>query len=222
MPRFRALLLAACLLSPAAQADIPDNLVRVGVLTDMSGPFSDGVGAGSVAAAKLAAQDFAAESGGLQVQVMFADHQNKPDIGSGIARRWFDEAGVDAVVDLPNSGVALAVAGVAHDRNRVALASSSMTSDLTGKACQPTTVQWVTDTWAQGKSVAAELVPRGLNNWFFLTVDYALGRSLEGDATEALAALGGHVAGSSRNPLGTGDFGTPLLEAMSSGGNVQA
>ena len=218
----RPALLAACLLAPAAHAEIPGNRVRIGVLTDMSGPFSDGVGAGSVAAARLAAEDFAAESGGLQVEIIFADHQNKPDVGSAIARRWFDQEGVSAIVDLPNSGVALAVATVAHEFNRTALASSSMTSDLTGKACQPTTVQWVSDTWAQGRSLAAGLVPGGGNDWYFLTVNYALGLSLEADATQAVEALGGKVAGRSRNPLGTTDFAAPLLQAQSSGGNVLA
>ena len=222
MTRFLLLLLATCFVTPAARAEIAGNKVKVGVLTDISGPFSDGVGAGSVAAARLAAQDFAAESGGLQVEIVSADHLNKPDVGSGIARRWFDEEGVSAIVDLPNSGVALAVAGVAHDRNKVALTSSSMTSDLTGKACQPTTVQWVTDTWVQGRSMAAGLIPHGLNKWYFLTVNYALGLSLEKDATEALAALGGTVTGSSRNPLGTTDFAAPLLQAQSSGANVLA
>lgn len=221
MPRLRTLLLATCFLAPLARGEVPGT-VKVGVLTDMSGPFSDGVGQGSVEAAKLAAADFAAESGGLKVEIIFADHQNKPDVGSAIARRWFDQDGVAAIVDLPNSGVALAVATIAHDRRRVALASSSMTSDLTGKACQPTTVQWVTDTWVQGKSTAAGMVPQGLNAWYFLTVNYALGQALEGDATEAVTALGGKVMGASRNPLGTTDFATPLLQAQASGANVLA
>ena len=222
MKRLYALLLATCLAAPSAWAEIPGNRVRIGVLTDMSGPFADQVGAGSVAAAKLAAQDFAAESGGLAVDIIFADHQNKPDIGSGIARQWFDTDGVDAIVDLPNSGVALAVIAIAHDRHRTALASSSMSSDITGKSCQPTTVQWVSDTWAQGRAMAAGLVPDGLNRWYFLTVNYALGQSLEADASTALNALGGKVAGSSKDPLGTTDFAGPLLAAQSSGANVLA
>ncbi len=226
MPRLPTLVLAACLAAPLATpgawAQIPGNKVKIGVLTDMSGPFSDQVGAGSVAAANLAAQDFAAESGGLQVEIIFADHQNKPDIGSGIARRWLDQDGVDAIVDLPNSGVALAVAAVGAERHRAILASSAMTSDMTGKSCQPTTVQWVSDTWAQGKSTAAGLVPQGLNDWYFFTVNYALGQALEADATSALKALGGKVAGSSRDPLGTTDFAGPLLQAQSSGANVLA
>lgn len=222
MPYLRTFLLAICFLAPLARAEVPGNTVKVGVLTDMSGPFSDGVGQGSVEAAKLAAADFAAESEGMTVKIVFADHQNKPDIGSAIARQWFDQDGVTAIVDLPNSGVALAVAAIAHQHHRVALASSSMTSDLTGKACQSTTVQWVTDTWVQGKSTVAGMVPQGLNAWYFLTVDYALGQALEGDATQALTALGGKVMGASRNPLGSTDFGTPLLAAQASGANVLA
>lgn len=213
---------ATCFAVCSARAEIPGNKIKVGVLTDMSGPFSDGVGAGSVAAARLAAEDFAAESGGIQVEIVSADHLNKPDVGSAIARGWFDQEGVSAIVDLPNSGVALAVAGLAHDRNKVALTSSSMTSDLTGKACQPTTVQWVTDTWVQGRSTAAGLVSQGLDRWYFLTVNYALGLSLEKDATEALVAMKGVVTGASRNPLGTTDFGTALLQAKGSGANVLA
>ena len=222
MKRLHAALLATCLLSPLAHAEIPGNKVKIGVLTDMSGPFADQVGAGSVAAAKLAAQDFAPESGGLAVEVVSADHQNKPDVGSGIARRWLDQEGVDAIVDLPNSGVALAVVAVAAERHRAGLASSAMSSDITGKACQPTTVQWVSDTWAQGKSTVLGLAPQGLNDWYFLTVNYALGQALENDATSALKAGGGKVAGASRDPLGTTDFATPLLQAQNSGATVLA
>ena len=223
MTRLAAVLLSATVLTGLpARAEIPGNKIKIGVLTDMSGPFADQVGAGSVAAARLAAEDFNKETPGLAVEIVFADHQNKPDIGAAIARRWFDEDGVDAVADLPNSGVALAVASIAHDKHRTALASSSMSSDLTGKSCQPTTVQWVSDTWAQGRAMAAGLAPEGLKDWYFLTVNYTLGQSLEADATSALTALGGKVAGSSRDPLGTTDFAGPLLKAQSSGANVLA
>ena len=129
-----------------AWADVPSNKVKIGVLSDFSGPFADQVGKGSFVAAQMAAEDLAAEAGGLDVEVVFADHQNKPDIGVAIARRWLDEAGVSAIVDLANSGVALAVNAVMHERNRAMLASASATSDLTGKSCQPTTVQWALDT----------------------------------------------------------------------------
>ena len=224
MGRFFATL---CLVAGAlgvlpVRAEIPDNTVRIGVLTDMTGPFADQVGAGSVAAAKLAAEDFAGESKGLKVEILSADHQNKPDIGAGIAAKWVDQDGVDAIVDLPNSGVALAVAGVMRDKHRVALASSSMSSAITGKACAPTTVQWVSDTWVQGASTVAAMLKTGADTWYFITVDYALGQALQGDATTALNAAGGKVLGSSRLPLGTTDFGSPLLEAQGSGAKVLA
>jgi branched-chain amino acid transport system substrate-binding protein len=217
-----ALALAALACAAPAAAQIPGNTVRIGVLTDMNGPFADQVGAGSVVAAKLAAADFAAESHGLKVEIVAADHQNKPDIGAGIARRWVDQEGVDAIVDLPNSGVALAVATVLNEKHRVTLASSSLTSDLTGKACSPSTVQWVSDTWAQGASTVHAMMQRGLSSWYFITVDYALGHALERDASDALTRAGGHVLGESRHPLGTTDFSSPLLAAQSSGAKVIA
>jgi branched-chain amino acid transport system substrate-binding protein len=218
-----ALCLAAGVLAclPAA-AEIPGNTVRVGVLTDMTGPFADQGGPGSVVAAKMAAEDFAPESKGLKVEILSADHQNKPDIGAGIAAKWVDQDGVDAVVDLPNSGVALAVAGVMKDKHRVALASSAMSSAMTGKACAPTTVQWVSDTWAQGASTVAAMHRAGGNTWYFITVDYALGHALEDDATTALVAAGDKALGSTRLPLGTTDFAAALLQAQGSGAKVLA
>jgi len=212
----------AALAPLAAYAEIPGNTVKVGVLTDMSGPFADQVGQGSVAAARLAADDFAAESHGLKVEILFADHQNKPDVGTAQARKWVDEDGVAAVVDLPNSAVALGVSSVMRERNRVALASSSATSDMTGKFCSPTTVQWVLDTWALGRSTAGALLKAGGNSWYFLTVDYALGAALERDASAAVVAGGGKVLGAIKQPLGTADFSSALLQAQSSGANVLA
>jgi branched-chain amino acid transport system substrate-binding protein len=188
----------------------------------MSGPFSDQVGKGSIVAAELAAEDFAKESKGLEVQIVSADHQNKPDVGLAIARHWIDEDGVAAIVDLPNSGIALAVANLMRDKHHVALASSSLTSDLTGKACAPTTIQWVTDTWVQGNSTVQALAQGDLKSWYFLVVDYALGQALERDATAPLIAAGGKVAGATRSPLGTADFSSPLLSAQSSGASVLA
>ncbi len=167
--------------------------VRIGVLTDMTGPFKDQVGPGSALAAHLAAEDFAAEANGIGVEILVADHQNKPDIGSQIARQWVDEAGVDAIVDLPNSGVALAVAKLLEEKGRVALASSTATSDLTGKACGATTVQWVLDTWSLGQSAARALIAQGAKRWYFLTVDYALGHALKRDCAGAVTALGGEI-----------------------------
>jgi len=216
-------LAAACLLqSVFCVVAEPLQAVKVGVLSDMSGPFSDQVGAGSVAAANLAAEDFAKESQGLKVEIVSADHQNKPDVGLSIARRWVEEENVSAIVDLPNSGVALAVAGYLMDKHRAALASSSMTSDLTGSACSPVIVQWVSDTWTQGASMAHALTKKGLNTWYFVAVDYALGKALERDATAALQSSGGRVVGVYRHPLNSGDFGSPLLAAQSSGAKVLA
>jgi branched-chain amino acid transport system substrate-binding protein len=217
-----AFFLASLLCAAPAFAQIPGNTVKIGVLTDMSGPFSDQVGKGSVVAAELAVEDFAKESRGLKVEILSADHQNKPDIGLGIARHWVDEDGVAAIVDLPNSGIALAVANLMREKHRTALASSSLTSDLTGKACAPTTVQWVTDTFVQGNSTVRALTERNLKTWYFLVVDYALGQALERDATAALAAGGGQAVGAVRSPLGTADFSSPLLSAQASGASVLA
>lgn len=215
-----AAFMAAVPLAAKAQTPFPNDTVKVGVLTDMSGPFADQVGAGSVAAARLAAEDFNTEGGKLKAEIVFGDHQNKPDVGVNIARQWVDLDGVAAIVDLPNSGVALAVSNMMKEKNRATLASGAATSDLTGRACAPTTVQWVMDTWAQGHSTAKIMTERHLDTWFFLTVDYALGLALERDATAALVADGGKVLGAVRSPLGTSDFSSPLLQAQSSGAKV--
>ncbi len=205
-----------------AWADVPGAKVKIGVLSDFSGPFADQVGKGSLVAAQMAAVDFAAEAGGLEVEVVFADHQNKPDIGVAIARRWLDQAGVSAIVDLANSGVALAVSSVMHERNRAMLASASATSDLTGKSCQPTTVQWALDTWALGNAIARTITDMGGSTWFFMSVDYALGKALERDAADAVRKAGGSVLGSVAHPLGAADFSSYLLQAQSSGAKVIA
>jgi branched-chain amino acid transport system substrate-binding protein len=218
----RLALAALLALTVSARAEVPNDLIKVGVLTDMSGPFADQVGAGSVAAAKLAAEDFMAEGGKLKVEILSADHQNKPDVGTAQARQWVDREGVDAIVDLPNSAVALGVSTVMKEKNRVALASSSASSDLTGKACAPTTVQWVLDTWSLGHSTAAALLAAKADTWFFVTVDYALGQALERDTAEAVTAGGGKVLGQARHPLGAADLSAALLQAQSSGAEVLA
>ncbi|GAC1336600.1 MAG: ABC transporter substrate-binding protein [Acetobacteraceae bacterium] len=218
----RLALAALLAFTAAAHAEIPGNTLKVGVLTDMSGPFADQVGAGSVVAAKLAAEDFMAEGGPLKVEILSADHQNKPDIGTAQASRWVDVDKVAAIVDLPNSAVALGVSTVMKDRNRTTLASSSASSDLTGKACAPTTVQWVLDTWSLGHSTATALQAKGAKSWFFVSVDYALGQALERDATEAVRAGGGTVKGQVRHPLGAADLSSALLQAQSSGAEVLA
>jgi len=216
------LVLAALLLAPgAARAELP-SVIRIGVLNDMSGPYADLSGKGSVLAAQMAAEDFAATAspGAPKVEILSADHQNKADIGAGIARAWVDRDGVAAVVDVPNSAVALAVSQVMRDKDRAFLASSSATSDLTGPKCSPTTVQWTFDTWALANGTARELTRRGAKRWFFIGSDYALGTSLIRDATAVITANGGSVLGDVRAPLGTSDLSSYLLEAQSSGADV--
>lgn len=216
------LVLAALLLAPgAARAELP-SVIRIGVLNDMSGPYADLSGKGSVLAAQMAAEDFAATAGpgAPKVEILSADHQNKADTGAGIARAWVDRDGVAAVVDVPNSAVALAVSQVMRDKDRAFLASSSATSDLTGPQCAPTTVQWTFDTWALANGAARELTRRGAKRWFFIGSDYALGASLIRDATAVITANGGSVLGDVRAPLGTSDLSSYLLEAQASGADV--
>jgi len=213
---------AAVASAGAAFAEIPDRTVRIGVLSDFSGPFADQVGKGSLVGAQMAAEDFAKEAGDLKVEVVSADHQNKPDVGLAIARRWIEEQGVDAIGDLANSGVGLAVNGYLHDKNRTMLASSTATSDLTGKFCQPTTVQWTLDTWALGSAIGGAITRMGGTSWFFISFEYALGKALQRDATEAIVKAGGTVVGSVSHPLGVTDFGSYLLQAQASGAKVIA
>ncbi|MBV8618952.1 MAG: ABC transporter substrate-binding protein [Curvibacter sp.] len=206
----------------AAKAEIPNHTLKIGILNDQSGPFADQSGKGSVAAAELAVEDFAKDAGPLKVEILYGDHQNKPDIGSNIVRQWVDQDGVTAVADAVNSGVGLAVNQILHDKNRTFVASNVGTSDLTGKFCEPTTVQWNMDTWAMGNATARALAKQGDKSWYFISFDYALGQALQRDATEALTKLGGTVVGSVKHPLGTTDFGSYLLQAQSSGARVVA
>ena len=214
-----ALLAASLLLATPAFAELPGT-IKIGVLNDASGPFADQSGKGSVVAAQLAADDFKAESPDIKVEILFGDHQNKPDIGSGIARAWVDRDNVVAIADAVNSGVGLAVNEVMRDRHRTFIASNVGTSDLTGKNCAPTTVQWTFDTWAFGNSAARALKDKGA--FYFVGFDYALGAALERDTTAVLTSLGGKVAGSVKHPLGTTDFSSYLLQAQSSGAKVIA
>ena len=205
-----------------AVAEISDRVVRVGVLNDTSGIFQDTNGPGSVEAAKMAAEDFAGGGKNIKVEIIFGDHQNKADVGSAIVRRWLDVDKVDAVVDLPNSSVGLAVNSLARGTKMTVLASSTASSDLTGSQCSPNLVQWVTDTWSIAHSTAGAMVRRGGDSWFFITVNYALGTSIERDATAYIESKGGKVLGSARHPLGTADFSSLLLQAQSSGAKVVA
>ncbi len=213
------LALAASLASQAAWAQLPGTL-KIGVLNDQSGPFGDQSGRGSLITAQMAADDFMREAPELKVEIVYGDHQNKPDIGSAIVRSWVDRDGVVAVADAVNSSVGLAVNDVMRDRHRTFIASNVGTSDLTGKFCAPTTVQWTFDTWALGNSAARAL--KDLGPFYFVGFDYALGAALERDTTAVLTSLGGKVAGSVKHPLGTTDFSSYLLQAQSSGAKVIA
>jgi branched-chain amino acid transport system substrate-binding protein len=206
---------AAVLVGGAAHAQSPVT-VKIGVLTDMSSLYADDTGPGSVAAAKLAIADFNPEAHGMKVDLVVADHQNKPDIGSSIARQWYDVDHVDAIVDVPNSAVALAVSDVTRQKNKVLLVSGAAISDLTGPKCSPNTIHWTYDTWMLAHATAGALVRNGGDTWFFLTSDYAFGHALERDATAVVLANGGKVLGSVAHPLNNQDFSSFLLQAQAS------
>ncbi|KMO29667.1 ABC transporter substrate-binding protein [Methylobacterium aquaticum] len=209
----------AALLSLLGSAAAAERPVKIGILNDMSGPYADYQGQGSVIAAQLAIEDFAKQAG-RPVELVSADHQNKTDIGASIARRWFDQDGVDLIVDVPNSAVALAVANLAREKNKVFIGSGAGTAELTGKQCSPNTVHWTYDTWSLGHALAKALVQQGGKSWYFLTADYTFGKDLEGSAAEEVKATGGSVKGASRHPLGTADFSSFLLQAQASGADV--
>jgi branched-chain amino acid transport system substrate-binding protein len=204
----------AALFGTAAHAQ--ETTVKIGILTDMSSLYADATGPGSVAAANMAVQDFNPAAHGLKVEIVSADHQNKPDVGSNIARQWFDVDHVDAVVDVPNSGVALAVSDVTRDKNKVFLVSGAAISDLTGTKCSPNTIHWTYDTWMLANSTGKSVVKTGGDTWFFLTSDYAFGHALERDTTAVVLANGGRVLGSVSHPLNNQDFSSYLLQAQAS------
>src|SRR5215470_20194450 len=205
-PIWGIVVLLACLTCAAAKAEISDNVVRIGVLNDISGLFQDTNGMGSVEAARMAAEDFAGGGKNIKVEIVYADHQNKADVGSAIVRKWLDVEGVDAVVDVPNSAVGLTVNSLLRGTRMTFLASSTASADLTGKACSPNTIQWVNDTWATGNTTAAAMMERGGKDWYFITVNYALGQGIEAEATNYIEKHGGKVLGSAKHPLNTSDF----------------
>jgi branched-chain amino acid transport system substrate-binding protein len=206
----------AIFLITAAQAQYSGGVVKIGVLSDMSSVYADLTGAGSVAAAKLAVQDFDPASHGMKVEIVSADHQNKPDVGSNITRQWFDVDGVDVVVDVPTSSVAFAVSELAREKNKVFLASGTGSSDLTGPKCSPNTIHWTYDTWMLAHGTAGAVVKSGGDTWFFLTADYAFGHALERDASAVVLANGGKAIGGVRHPLNTQDFSSFLVQAQHS------
>ncbi len=216
---WKSLLVVSALASSAA-AQITDNVVKIGVLNDQSGLYADLSGQGSVLAAKLAVEDFGGKVDGTPIEVIFADHQNKPDVGSNIARQWFDVDKVDVIVDVPTSSVALAINEVTKSKNKVFLVSGAAASDLTGKACSPNTVHWTYDTWALANGTGKAVVKAGGDTWFFLTADYAFGQALERDVTAVVKANGGKVLGSVRHPLNASDFSSFLLQAQASKAKV--
>jgi branched-chain amino acid transport system substrate-binding protein len=209
-----------CLMSGLAQAEMSGGIVRVGVLNDISGIFQDTNGMGSVEAARMAAEDFNGGGKNIKVEIVYADHQNKADVGSAIARKWLDVDGVDAIVDVPNSAVGLTINSLVRDSKMTFLASSTASSDLTGKACSPNTIQWVNDVWATGNATAAAMMARGGNEWFFVTVNFALGQGIEAEATNYIEKHGGKVLGSAKHPLNTSDFASLLLQAQNSKAKV--
>ena len=202
------------LIGTAAHAE--DLAVKIGVMSDMSGLYADLGGPGSVAAAKLAVEDFNPAAHGLKVEIVTGDMQNKPDVGSNLARQWFDVDHVDMIVDVPNSGVALAVNEVAREKNKVFLVSGAASSDLTGPKCSPNTIHWTYDTWMLANGTGKALVKTGGDTWFFMTADYAFGHALERDTTAVVLANGGKVLGSVSIPLNNADFSSFLLQAQSS------
>ena len=225
IPR-RAILQTAASIPPAlcfgagARAQPTRDVIRIGVLGDQSGLLRDISGPLALACVQQAAAEAMAANPGLQVEVVSGDHQNKPDVGLGIARAWIDERGVDAIVDVPNSAVALAVAGLCREKDRVLITSPAASTDLTGRACAPTTVHWTFDTWMLARSTGGEMVRSGGDTWFFLTADYTFGHTLERETAGFVRAAGGQVLGSVRHPLDTSDFSSFLLQAQASGAKV--
>jgi branched-chain amino acid transport system substrate-binding protein len=214
--RIVTLTVALGLIAGAAHAQITGNVVKIGVLNDQSSLYADIAGPGSVVAARLAVEELGGKVAGSAVEVVFADHQNKPDVGTSIVRQWFDRDGVDAVLDVGTSSVALAVNEVVREKNKVHLNTGAATSDLTGKACSPNTVHWVYDTWALANGTGKAVLKAGGDSWFFLTADYAFGHVLERDVSNVVKASGGKVLGSVRHPLNTADFSSFLLQAQGS------
>jgi branched-chain amino acid transport system substrate-binding protein len=215
-------LAAVCLGAPAAQAQISDDVVRIGVLNDQSSLYADAGGPGTVTAARMAVEDAGGTVLGKPVEVVFADHQTKADIGANIARQWFDTGGVDMAIGFDNSAVALAVEQLAAEHNRIAIAGAVGSTAFTGKSCTATEASWIYDSYALTTSLARSIVAEGRDTWFFITVDYTFGHSLEADATSAVKAAGGKVLGSVRHPLNTSDFSSYLLQAQASGAKVVA
>jgi branched-chain amino acid transport system substrate-binding protein len=213
-----ALATAATLLAGSALAQ--DISIKIGVLNDRSGTYADLSGEGSVVAARMAVEDFDAAGKGIAIEIVSADHQNKPDIASNIARQWIDEEAVDVIADVPTSSAALAVHEIVREKNKIFLVSGAAASDITGEKCSPNTVHWTYDTWALAHGTGSAMVGQGGDSWFFLTADYAFGHALERDTSAVVEAAGGQVVGTVRHPFPGQDFSSFLLQAQSSGAKV--
>jgi branched-chain amino acid transport system substrate-binding protein len=211
---------AVALGATMAPAQYSDGTIKIGVMNDMSGLYSDISGQGAVVAARMAVEDFGGAAKGLKVEILAADHQNKPDVGSNIVRSWIDVDKVDAVVDVPTSSVALAVNDIVRDKNKVFLVSGAASSDLTGAKCSPNTVHWTYDTWALANGTGKAMVKTGGDTWFFVTADYAFGHALERDTAAVVEANGGKVLGRVRHPFPGTDFSSFLLQAQASKAKV--
>ena len=218
--RATAVVLASLLAATPVAAQVSDNVVKIGVLNDQSSLYADLSGQGSVVAARMAVEDFGAEKKGIKVEILSADHQNKADVGSNIARQWLDVDKVDMIVDVPNSAVALAVNQIVKEKGKAFLVSGAATSDLSGKACSPNTIHWTYDTWSLANGTGSAIVKTGGDTWFFLTADYAFGHALERDTEAVVLKNGGKVLGKVRHPLNTSDFSSFLLQAQASKAKV--
>jgi branched-chain amino acid transport system substrate-binding protein len=207
---------AALAAAGVAQAQVSDGVIKIGVLNDQSSLYADIGGPGSVVAARMAVEDFGAAKKGMKVEIVSADHQNKPDVGSGIARQWYDVDKVDVIVDVPTSSVALAISEITKQKGKAFLITGAATSDLTGKACSPNSVHWLYDTWMLANGTGSAIVKTGGDTWFFITADYAFGHALERDTEAVVLKNGGKVLGKVRAPLNTQDFSSFLLQAQSS------
>jgi branched-chain amino acid transport system substrate-binding protein len=217
--KLRNRLVAAVALARAAgyaQAPYSDGAIKIGVMNDQSGTYADLAGPGSVVAARMAVEDYGAAKKAMKVDILVADHQNKPEVGSSIARQWFDVDKVDVIVDVPTSSVMFAVSQVAKEKNKVFLDSTGGSSDLTGKACTPNSIHWTYDTWSLANGTGSAVVKTGGNTWFFLTADYAFGHALERDTEAVVLKNGGKVLGKVRHPFPSSDFSSFLLQAQSS------
>lgn len=203
-------------------AQTSNRPIKIGILSDMSGLYADQAGLGSVEAARMAIEDAGGKIGNQPIELVSADHQHKTDIATTIVRHWIDVDGVDVIADMPNSAVALAVQQIVKDKNKIALFATAATTELTGKQCSPNGIQWVYDAYSNAAGLAKALVGQGYKSWYFVTVDYALGLSLQAEASKAITALGGTVVGSVRHPLNNSDFGSFLLQAQASNAKVIA